>query len=72
MADRRIMAIYGRKEKKLHRKVKKAKPYLKYFDEMRRAGKQPMTKFHWEKQGKTGKALSRLTRRERKSVGSPD
>jgi hypothetical protein len=60
------------KTKRLRRKVKKAQSYLEYFHEMRGRGLQPMTKYHWERAGKTGKALSRLARRERKSVGSPD
>jgi hypothetical protein len=71
----------GRKEKKIREKVAKGNAYISYFNLMRKQGKQPMTKYHWGKSGRTsgygtarGKTtdLAKLTRRERKKIGLKD
>ncbi len=57
------------------------KAYLKYFKEMRTAGKQPMTMVHWESSGrepvyfrgvKRTSPGARLHRSDRKAIGMKD
>lgn len=69
---RRPRIVSKTKTKKLQRKVAAARPYLNYFKEMRKAGKQPMTKYHWDKADKTDRKLARLPKKERLMAGVKD
>jgi len=75
------MAIYGRKEKKINKDVKLKQAYNKYYNEMRAKKKQPMTFYHWKKDGRRSgyfgtvggtTATAKLRRSERKRVGMKD
>lgn len=64
------------KEKK---RVALSQRYNKYYKAMRAANKQPMTRFHWEKSGRSGvyygsktRREARLSRSDRKAIGMKD
>ena len=64
------------KEKK---RVALSKQYSRYYQAMRAANKQPMTKFHWEKSGRSGvyygaktSRKAQLSRGDRKAIGMKD
>jgi len=70
-----------RSEKKIAKKVSLDSAYHKYFKGMRSKGKQPMTRYHWERSGRRQgyygavggtTATARLRRSERKKLGMKD
>lgn len=75
------MAKYKRKDENVSPDVAQKQAYQRYYNQMREAGKQPMTFYHWKKSGRrrgygdikgSTKATARLRRSERKRVGLPD
>jgi len=61
------------------KRVNISKQYSGYYKAMRAAGKQPMTKFHWEKSGRKGvyygsktSQKAQLSRSDRKAIGMKD
>lgn len=70
----------NRKERKIAQKVKKGNQYISYYNAMTKAGKQPMTKYHWDKTRRSGyygtkgsvESTSKLPRKLRKMAGLPD
>lgn len=75
------MAKNKRSDKDVSPDVAVKQAYQRYYSEMRKEGKQPMTFYHWKKSGRRRgyggtkggtRATARLRRSERKRVGLPD